>query len=264
MRFERQLRVGTLKVGFSAATFAPPVKLKSGLFQSCSILSGVPEAKSAPGLADAAARAGLPMAIVQGEEEWATSPQGKFLAALPIVPVQRIGNAPPKPWPSTKPTRPLQGLKVLCATHAIAGPSSGRTLAEHGASVLQIMFTHGFEHNFVYDSANLGCASARLNFHKAADIEHMWVLIKDADVWIDSYRDGALSKFGFDDARMHDVNPSLIISHVRCFGTGGPWANRAGFDMQGSAASGLMSYCGNGPLKPAWPPGSVLIQPFPV
>ena len=264
MRFERQLRVGTLKVGFSAATFAPPVKLKSGLFQSCSILSGVPEAKSAPGLADAAARAGLPMAIVQGEEEWATSPQGKFLAALPIVPVQRIGNAPPKPWPSTKPTRPLQGLKVLCATHAIAGPSSGRTLAEHGASVLQIMFTHGFEHNFVYDSANLGCASARLNFHKSADIEHMWALIKDADVWIDSYRDGALSKFGFDDARMHDVNPSLIISHVRCFGTGGPWANRAGFDMQGSAASGLMSYCGNGPLKPAWPPGSVLIQPFPV
>jgi hypothetical protein len=154
-------------------------------------------------LTEAAAKAGLPMAIVYSEEEWAGSPHGKVLKRLPVVPVKRVGNQSPKPWPSAAPSRPLEGLKVLCVTHAIAGPSAGRTLAEHGASVLQIMFTHGFEHSFVYDSANLGCASARLNFHKIADIDRMWILIKEADVWIDSFRESAVSKCS--------TNPSRFI-----------------------------------------------------
>ncbi|KAH7400276.1 CoA-transferase family III domain-containing protein [Cadophora sp. MPI-SDFR-AT-0126] len=209
------------------------------------------------------AKAGLPAALVHSEEEWAATPQGSYLHSKPIVPITKVNSTPPIPWPSQTTTsastaRPLQGIKVLCATHAIAGPSAGRTLAEHGASVLQIMFTHGFEHAFVYNNANLGCASARLNFHKVADVQRMWELIHDADVWVDSYRDGALAKFGFTDEKMTERNGKLIISHVRCFGYGSPWGDRAGFDMQGSAASGMMAYCGEGALKPKWPQASVI------
>ncbi|PVH87116.1 CoA-transferase family III [Cadophora sp. DSE1049] len=212
-------------------------------------------------LITAAAKAGLPAALVHSEEEWAATPQGRYLHSKPIVPITKINSTAPIPWPSqdaTSPSRPLQGIKVLSATHAIAGPSSGRTLAEHGASVLQIMFTHGFEHAFVYSNANLGCASARLNFHKPADVQRMWELIRDADVWVDSYRDGALAKFGFTDEKMVERNSSLIISHVRCFGYGSPWGERAGFDMQGSAASGMMAFCGEGALKPKWPQAFVI------
>ncbi len=183
--------------------------------------------------------------------------QGKHLAQQPIVPVVKATAAPIKPL-HANPSRPLEGVKVLCMTHAIAGPSAGRTLAEHGASVLQIMYTHGFEHNFVYTYANLGCSSSRLNLHKEQDRQHLWSLIRDADVWIDSYRDGALSKFGFEDKALHGVNPNLIISHVRVFGSTGPWASRPGFDMQGSAASGMMALCGSGIHAPAWPPGMVI------
>lgn len=86
----------------------------------------------------------------------------------------------------------------------------------------------------------------------------MWKLIEEADVWIDSYREGALSKFGFTDSKMHEVNPSLIISHVRVYGTTGPWAGKAGFDMQGSASSGMMALCGGSLATPAWPPGQVI------
>ncbi|OQV04844.1 hypothetical protein CLAIMM_09668 [Cladophialophora immunda] len=142
----------------------------------------------------AAAEAGMPMAVVQSEETWAATPHGQHMAKLPIVPIEKRTDAPPKPL-SMNASRPLEGLKVLCCTHAIAGPSSGRTLAEHGASVLQIMFTHGFEHASVYSGANLGCASARLNFHKQEDRDHLWMLIQDADVWVDSYREGAIAKF---------------------------------------------------------------------
>jgi hypothetical protein len=86
----------------------------------------------------------------------------------------------------------------------------------------------------------------------------MWKLVRDANVWIDSYRAGALTKFGFTDSKLHGVNPNLIISHVRLYGTTGPWAERPGFDMQGSASSGMMALCGGGVEHPAWPPGQVI------
>lgn len=101
-------------------------------------------------------------------------------------------------------------------------------------------------------------ASARLNFNKPGDREQMWRLIQDSDVWIDSYCEGALSKFGFTDRSMLEVNPSLIISHVRLYGTTGDWTLKPKFDMQGSASSGLMAHCGGGINSSQWPPGMVI------
>nr|POF13025.1 acetyl-coa:oxalate coa-transferase [Quercus suber] len=210
-----------------------------------------------PALEKASEKSGMPLAVIQSEETWKSTEQGRHLASLPIVPVQKATTVSSKPL-SSNPKRPLEGLKVLCATHAIAGPSSGRTLAEYGASVLQIMYTHGYEHPFVYMYANLGSASARLNFNRESDRSHMWKLIEEADVWIDSYRDEALKNFGFTDETLLKANPSLIVSHVRVYGTTGPWASKPGFDMQGSASSGMMAICGGKLSTPAWPPGQVI------
>jgi hypothetical protein len=197
------------------------------------------------------------MAIVRTEAEWRHHPHGAALSAQPIVPVQKIATgAPPLVLPPN-PRRPLEGVKVLCLTHAIAGPSCGRTLAEHGASVLQIMYTHGFEHSFVYTCANLGTASSRLNLHKPGDRARLWELVRGAHAWVDSYREGGLAKFGFGDAALLDRNPGLVVAHVRCYGTSGPWATKPGFDMQGSSSSGLMYHCGEGG-RPRWPPGMVI------
>jgi hypothetical protein len=120
-------------------------------------------------LEKAAALAGVPMAIVQSEEEWRKSAHGNHMASLPIVNAQHVPNPSPPKSLSFNQSRPLEGIKVLCATHAIAGSCVGRTLAEQGASVLQVMFTHSFEHNFVYTYSNLGTASTRLNSHKESD-----------------------------------------------------------------------------------------------
>lgn len=223
----------------------------------------------------AAEEAGLPMAICRTEESWAAHPHGAVMAKLPWVPMQRLeqqstddtatnGDAslstPSVLWCRQQPVppRPLTGLKVLCLTHAIAGPSTGRTLAEHGASVLQVMFTHGFEHSFVYTYANLGTASTRLDLHKATDRKRLQTLVQDAHVWVDSYRPKALSKFGFGDQELQNLNPGLIICRVRCYGTSGPWASKPGFDMQGSASSGMMWLMDRGDGKPQWPPGMVI------
>jgi len=190
----------------------------------------------------AAGLAELPLAGVQSVESWKATEQGELLANVPIVPVKKAMSSPPSLL-SNNVRCPLEGLKVLCVTHAIAGPSAGRTLAEYGASVLQIMYTHGFEYPFVYTYANLGCSSSRLDINKESDRVHMWKLVRDADVWIDSYRDGAMRKFGFTDDKLHEANSSLTISHFRVYGTEGPWAPKPKFDMQGSASSGLMALC---------------------
>jgi hypothetical protein len=197
------------------------------------------------------------MAIVRTEAEWRFHPHGAHLAALPIVPVQRVDTGAPPLRLAPNPRRPLEGVRVLCLTHAIAGPSCGRTLAEHGASVLQIMYTHGFEHMFVYTCANLGTASSRLNLHKKGDRERLWKLVREAHVWVDSYREGGLAKFGFGDAGLFEQNPGLVVAHVRCYGTTGPKATHPGFDMQGSSSSGLMYHCGDAG-RPRWPPGMVI------
>jgi hypothetical protein len=67
-----------------------------------------------------------------------------------------------------------------------------------------------------------------------------------------------MSKFGFSDDKLLLANSSLIISHIRLYGTTGLWASKPGFGMQGSASSGMLAFCGEGVEAPAWPPGMVV------
>ena len=95
-------------------------------------------------LDEAAAAAGVVFAIVRTPEEWANHPQGRQLAERPLVEIVKIGDSDPEPF--TPAARPLSGLRVLAATHVIAGNVMARTLAEHGAEVLQIAHPEEFEH----------------------------------------------------------------------------------------------------------------------
>src|SRR5262249_52396119 len=91
----------------------------------------------------AAAEAGVVYAIVRTPEEWAVHPEGKYLADKPLVEIIKIGDSDPEPFAPA--ARPLSGLRVLAATHVIAGNVMARTLAEHGAEVLQIAHPEEFE-----------------------------------------------------------------------------------------------------------------------
>src|SRR5205085_9972235 len=63
----------------------------------------------------------------------------KALSELPALTIEKIGDAPPRPWPAGD--RPLAGVRVLDLSRVIAGPVAGRTLAVHGADVLLISGT---------------------------------------------------------------------------------------------------------------------------
>jgi len=134
---------------------------------------------------------------------------------------------------------------VLSFTHAVAGPTVGRTLAEQGADVLGATRPNDYEHEFIYAEANVGSRSAYVNLDKPTGKERALTLLADAEVVVHNYRQGALQRRGLDAQDLADRFPGMIFVSVNCYGPRGPWAERGGFDMNGSAASGLMTIEGS-------------------
>jgi len=202
----------------------------------------------ADALEDAIAAARACGGTVRTRDEWLAHPQGQYLASRPVVEVDRIGNAPAPVWTSTQTrdaTQPLAGIRVLDLTRILAGPIAGRTLAELGADVLMVTAPHlpqTPEH--VRDTSH-GKRSCFLDLRRDDDAQRMRALIAQADVLVDGYRPGALASLGFDDATLRALQPSLVHVSVSCFGSGGPWSERAGWEQVAQAVTGVCEAQGN-------------------
>lgn len=193
----------------------------------------------APELEEAANAAGLPVCIVRTPEQWLAHEQGALLAAQPVIGLRRIGDAPARDFGEA--SRPFEGIRVLSFTHAVAGPTVGRTLAEQGADVLCATRPNDYEHDFIYVEANVGSRSAYLDLDSSVGTEHADALLERADVVVDNHRAGSLERRGLEPGRMAACRPGFVYVSITSYGSTGPWARRGGFDMNGSAASGLMT-----------------------
>ena len=194
-------------------------------------------------LEEAANAQGLPICVVRSRDEWAAHEQGALLTGQPVIGLKRIGEAPVRDF--GKAARPFEGVRVLSFTHAVAGPTVGRTLAEQGADVLCATRPNDYEHDFIYAEANAGSRSTYLDLDTPTGRERTERLLAHADVVVDNYRMGSLARRGLDPRSLADRHPGVIYVSVNCYGPIGPWAGRGGFDMNGSAASGLMTVEGS-------------------
>ncbi|HXX68536.1 MAG TPA: CoA transferase [Polyangiaceae bacterium] len=206
-------------------------------------------------LEDMANAQGHTLCIARTAEEWAAHPQGQYLAREPVIAVRKIGDSAPEPLRAS--ARPLSDIRVLSATHAVAGPVVGRTLAEQGAQVLQFNRHDDFEHAWVYDDANVGFRSTFLDLNVADARTRALALTKHADVFVENFRGRKLARFGFGPEQLAELRPGIVVVSVRCYGWGGPWADRGGFDMLGTAASGLAMLEGIDGV-PAVPPTALI------
>ncbi len=201
-------------------------------------------------LEETANAAGLPICIVRTPEEWLAHEQGALLADQPVIGLERIGDAPARDFRPSQ--RPFDDIRVLSFTHAVAGPTVGRTFAEHGADVLGATRPNDYEHEHIYAEANVGSRSAYVDLDTPAGQERAATLLTAADIVVNNHRLGSLERRGLDPRRLAERHPGIVYVSVTCYGASGPWAERGGFDMNGSAASGLMTIEGSA-AEPRFP-----------
>jgi len=204
-------------------------------------------------LEDAFAESGLCGAVARTSEEWLTHPQGQALKKNPVVEVLKIGESRPEPFPPGD--RPLSGLRALDLTRVLAGPTCGRTLAEHGAEVLLINAPHLPNVDwFVLDTGH-GKRSAFLDLRDRGGQETLWALIREADVFSQSYRLGALAGLGFSPEALAEARPGIVYVSMNCYGHEGPWQKRRGWEQLAQTVAGLALEHG-GPRGPRLVPAA--------
>jgi crotonobetainyl-CoA:carnitine CoA-transferase CaiB-like acyl-CoA transferase len=206
-------------------------------------------------LDDAAAERNMIFAMCRSEQEWAQHPHGQFLAARPLIEIEKIADSEPEPFGPAD--RPLSGIRVLGVTHVIAGNVVSRTLAEQGAEVLHVDHPMEFEHEIFTVDETVGQRSTWLDLKSPEGNRRGRALVADADVFVDSYRGRALANLGFSPQQLADVRPGIVYCSVRGYGYDGPWANRGGFDMEALCVSGFTENEGT-PDRPAFPPTKVM------
>jgi crotonobetainyl-CoA:carnitine CoA-transferase CaiB-like acyl-CoA transferase len=186
---------------------------------------------------DAAAKVGAVVSMVRRPEEWEVHPHCQALDRLPLMSLEKIGEAPPHSLgPSA---RPLGGIRVLDLTRMVAGPVSGRTLAAHGAEVMRVTGPHlPFDAALIIDVGR-GKLSSHIDLREAAGRAMLEGLLEGANVFVQGYRPGAIAQWGFGPEQAARIRPGIVYVSLSAFGHEGPWAYKRGYDSIVQAASGI-------------------------
>nr|WP_042177872.1 CoA transferase [Kibdelosporangium sp. MJ126-NF4]CEL12824.1 CAIB/BAIF family protein [Kibdelosporangium sp. MJ126-NF4]CTQ98510.1 CAIB/BAIF family protein [Kibdelosporangium sp. MJ126-NF4] len=200
-------------------------------------------------LEDAIAAADACGGVVRAPQEWLTHPHGAYLATRPVVEITKIGDSDPEPLRGELlrgGPEPLSGIRVLDLTRILAGPTAALSMAEHGADVLMITAPHLPQvPPFVRDTSH-GKRSAYLDLTKPDQAARLRDLAAEADVFVEGYRPHRLEAHGFGADDLATIRPGVVYVSVNCFGSGGPFGARAGWDQVAQAVTGICDTQGNG------------------
>ncbi|KAI9026794.1 III protein [Hyaloraphidium curvatum] len=195
-------------------------------------------ARKAEEFETAAADAGMCVAAYRTHEQWLSAPQSQAQHAQTPILITPIAPSPPLPF-SANPTRPLSGLRVLDLTRIIAGPVAARTLAAHGASVLSVTSPHLPNIPSLLPDTNRGKRACHIDLETPEDTEKLKDLVREADVFLQSYRPGSLSSRGFSPESLAALKPGIVVAQLSAYAPGGPWEHRRGFDSLVQTATGI-------------------------
>ena len=142
----------------------------------------------------------------------------------------------------------LENVRVLDLSQYIPGPFATRQLADLGAEVIKIesprgdpmrFFMHGDadELSPIYQHINRGKRVCKLDLKSTSGKQKLLELLVDADILLESFRPGVLARLGFDRNELDRINPGLIHCALSGYGQNGPYALRAGHDINYNALS---------------------------
>ena len=144
----------------------------------------------------------------------------------------------------------LSGIKVLELGQLIAGPFTGKTLADFGAEVIKVetpvtgdalrkwrLLKNGTSVWWQVQSRNKNSISLDLKTPEAQNIIRS--LVMECDVLIENFRPGTLEEWGLDPKDLMSINPKLIVLRISGYGQTGPYRDRPGFGVVAEAMGGL-------------------------
>jgi crotonobetainyl-CoA:carnitine CoA-transferase CaiB-like acyl-CoA transferase len=190
----------------------------------------------------AAYAAGGVVAMMRSHGEWSASPPAKALAELPLISIEKIGEAAPKPWPqiwTKEGDRPLAGVRVLDLSRVIAGPVAGRSLAAHGADVLLISGPDLPAIPWLTIDTGRGKLTSFVELKSEQGRQVFRGLLADADIVAQGYRPASIAALGFSPQDAAKINPGIVYVSLSAYGHSGPWAERRGFDSLVQTSTGF-------------------------
>ena len=158
--------------------------------------------------------------------------------------------------------QPLEGVRVVDLSRALAGPYCAMLLGDLGAEVIKVEepgvgddsrhwgppFQGGESAYFL--SCNRNKRGVALNLKSEVGREALWRLIEGADVLIENFRPGLMERLGFGYEAVRARNSRLVYCSISALGQEGPEAQVPGYDIILQGMSGVSSVTGD----PAGPP----------
>lgn len=171
-----------------------------------------------------ATAAGMCVSALRTFTQWDSHPQSQTLKGRFPIEVIKIADSPPRP--KSKSLTPLEGIRMLELTRVLAGPTAGRTVAGFGADVLWITSPKLPALPLVDIDTSRGKRAAQLDLTRTEDAERLRELVSEADVFLQSYRPGSLTRRGFSPEELAQLKPGIIVANLRGYGWEGPWAEK--------------------------------------
>jgi formyl-CoA transferase len=154
----------------------------------------------------------------------------------------------------------LSRFTVLDLTHARAGPTAVRQLADWGAKVIKVEppgedsrdVTGSRREGFDFQNLHRNKRSLGLNLKTKEGHAIFMKLAEKADVIVENFRSTVKHRLGVDYESVRKVNPRIVYGSISGFGQTGPYAKRPGVDQIAQGMGGLMSITGlpgQGPVR---------------
>jgi formyl-CoA transferase len=158
---------------------------------------------------------------------------------------------------------PLEGLRVLDMSRALAGPYCTMMLGDMGADVIKVERpgrgdeSRNWGPPFVgepygpypgesayYMAINRNKRSLTVDLKNHDGQEIIREIAARSDVLVENFRTGSLDKLGLDYESIKEVNPRLVYCSISGYGRTGPYASRPGYDFIIQAEGGIMGVTG--------------------
>lgn len=158
---------------------------------------------------------------------------------------------------------PLADVRVIDLTHALAGPYGTMLLADMGADVVKVESGSGDlarglgpfhdddelrAYGGYFQSVNRGKRSICLDLKTEDGRRQLLSLVREADVLVENFSAGVMSRFGLGWSDLHAANPRLVYATLRGFGdsegNSSPYVEWPAFDVAVQAFAGALSITG--------------------